>query len=230
MRQPCVVEARRRGDRVEAGEFGLAVGLGGELAGGVAGADAQFQHHRGVGRLRQLEALLHHAHDGRQVGARVDEPHRRLERIGIGALLDDAGALAVILAEDDHGAAHHAGRGQVGERVGRHIGADDRFPGHRPAQRVIDGGAEHGGRRGLVGAGLQVHPQLAHNVLGVDQHVEQMGHRGALVAADIGYAGLQQRLGDGEDAFATEGLAVAQFERLHFLLKGAFHRVLPPMV
>jgi phage protein U len=42
------------------------------------------------------------------------------------------------------------------------------------------------------------------------QHVEQMRHRRALIAADIGHAGLQQRLGDGEDALAVEGLAVAE--------------------
>ena len=58
---------------------------------------------------------------------------------------------------------------------------------------------------------------------GVDQHVEQMRDRRALVAADIGHARLQQRLGDREDAFAAEGLAVAELERLHFLLERAFH-------
>ncbi len=133
MRQPAVFEARRAGELVEAGDRALAVILGGEFAGGVAGADAQLQHDRRVACLRQLEALLHGAHDRRQVGTRVEQPHRGFQRIGIGALLDDAGALAVILAQDDHGAADDAGRGQVGERVGRHIGADDRFPGHRAA-------------------------------------------------------------------------------------------------
>ena len=78
--------------------------------------------------------------------------------------------------------------------------------------------------RGFVGAGLQMHAEFGHDVLGIDQHVEQMRHRRALVAADIGHARLQQRLGDGEDAFAAEGLAVAQPERLHFLLERAFHR------
>ena len=66
--------------------------------------------------------------------------------------------------------------------------------------------------------------ELAHDVLRVDQHIEQMRDRRALVAADVGHARLQQRLGDGQDAFAAEGLAVAQFECLHFLLERAFHR------
>ena len=68
-----------------------------------------------------------------------------------------------------------------------------------------------------------MHAELGHHVLGVDQHVEQMRHRRALIAADIGYARLQQRLGDREDAFATEGLAVAEPQRLDFLLERAFH-------
>ena len=51
--------------------------------------------------------------------------------------------------------------------------------------------------------------ELGHDVLRIDQHVEQMRDRRALIAADIGHARLQQRLGDGQDAFAAEGLAVA---------------------
>src|SRR6476619_4028996 len=68
-----------------------------------------------------------------------------------------------------------------------------------------------------------MHAELAHDVLRVDQHVEQMRHRRALVAPDIGHTRLQQRLGDREDAFAAEGLAVAELERLHFFLERAFH-------
>ena len=64
-----------------------------------------------------------------------------------------------------------------------------------------------------------MHAELGHHVLGVDQHVEQVRDRRALIAADIGDAGLQQRLGDREDALAAEGLAVAELERLDFLLE-----------
>ena len=68
-----------------------------------------------------------------------------------------------------------------------------------------------------------MHAELGEQVLGLDHDVEQMRHRRALVAADIAHAGLQQRLGDREDAFAAEDVAVAQLERLHFLLERAFH-------
>ena len=109
--------------------------LGDEAAEHVAGADAQLQDDGRIGGLRQLEALLHRAHQRRQVGARVDQPQRRLHRERVRALLDDAGALAVVLADDDERAALHAGRGEVGQRVGGDVGADDRLPGDGAAQR-----------------------------------------------------------------------------------------------
>ena len=55
--------------------------------------------------------------------------------------------------------------------------------------------------------------ELVEQVLRFDQHVDQMRHRRALVAADIGDARLQDRLGDGEDALAAEDLAVAEAQR-----------------
>ena len=225
MREPAVFEARRAGDAVLAGERGAAVGLGLELAGDVAGADAQLHHHGRVARLRELEALLDHAHDGGKIGARIEQPHRGFHGVGIGALLDHARAFAVVLAQDDHHAADDAGGGEVRERVGRHVGADDRFPGHGAAQRIVDRGAEHGRGGGLVGAGLEMHAEVADDVLGIDQHVEQMRHRRALVAADIAHARLQQRLGHGQDALAVEGLAVAELERPHLFLERTFHRL-----
>ena len=145
-----------------------------------------------------------------QVRPRVEQAHGRLQRIGVGALLDDRRAFAVVLAHDDQRAAHDAGRGEVRKRVGGHVGADDRLPGDRAAQRVVDRCAEHCGGGGLVRAGLDVHAQLVQVGLGLDHHVEQVRHRRALVAADIGHAVLQQRLGDREDAFAIEGRARAQ--------------------
>ncbi len=204
MGKAAVIEARRPGDRLEPGMRRPDVVLGDELAADMAGADAQLHHHRRVARLRELEALLDQAHDGRQVRPRVEQPDRGFHREGMAALLDDAGALAVILADDDQRAAEDTGRGEVGERVGGDVGADDRLPGHGAAQRIVDRRTEHGGGRGLVGAGLKMDAEAAHDVLGLDQHVEQMRDRCALVAADIAHAGLQQRLGDGEDAFAAE--------------------------
>ena len=63
--------------------------------------------------------------------------------------------------------------------------------------------------------------QLVEQVLALDQHVDQMRDRRALVAADIGDARLQDRLGDGQDALAAEHLAVAEAQRPHLLLEGA---------
>ena len=68
-----------------------------------------------------------------------------------------------------------------------------------------------------------MHAELGHDVFRIDENVEQMRDRRALIAADIGNAGLQQRLGDREDAFAVEGFPVTELERLHFLLERAFH-------
>src|SRR5439155_20657857 len=67
--------------------------------------------------------------------------------------------------------------------------------------------------------------EIADDVLGVDQNVEQVRHRRALIAADVTHAGLQQSLGHREDALAAEGLALAERERLHLFLEGAFHRL-----
>ena len=223
MGEARIVEAGRAGQAVEPGIGSRAIVLGGERAGDVAGADAQLQHDRRVARLGEREALLDTAHDGGEIRPRIDEPHGGFQGIGIGALLDDARALAIVLADDDHGAADHAGRSEVRQRVGGHIGADDRFPGHRAAQGVVDGGAEHRRGGGLVGAGLQVYAELGDDVLRIHEHVEQMRHRRALVAADIAHARLQQCLGDGEDAFAVEFGAVAEPQCLHFGLERAFH-------
>ncbi len=72
-----------------------------------------------------------------------------------------------------------------------------------------------------------MHAEIADDVLGIDQHVEQVRDRRALIAADVAHARLQQRLGDRENTFAMEGLAVAELERLHLFLERAFHRRAP---
>ena len=227
MRQTAVFEARRPVEPMPAAIGAAFIVLGDELAGDVAGAHPQVEHHRRVARLGKLKSLFDHAHDGRQIGPRIEQPDRGFHGIGVGAFLDDARALAVILAEHDQRAADDAGRGEIRQRVGGDIGADDRFPGHRAAQRIIDRGAEHGRGGGLVGAGLDMHAEIGQQILGVDHDVEQMRHRRALVAADIAHARLQQRLGDGEDAFAAKRLAVAEPQRIHFFLERPFHQAIP---
>jgi hypothetical protein len=71
---------------------------------------------------------------------------------------------------------------------------------------------------------------LVHQLLGVDQDVDEVRDGRALVAADISDAGLQQRLGDGQDALAMEHLAVAQAQQLDLFPEGPFgaHPLLPP--
>jgi hypothetical protein len=70
-----------------------------------------------------------------------------------------------------------------------------------------------------------VHAELVEIVLGLHHHVEQVRDRRALVSADVRHAGLEQRLGDREDAFAVEGLAVTEPKRLYFLGELAFHNL-----
>ncbi len=67
-----------------------------------------------------------------------------------------------------------------------------------------------------------MHAELVEQVLRFDQHVDQMRHRRALIAADIGHARLQDGLGDREDALAAEHLALAQAKGPDFLGEGPF--------
>ena len=207
-------------------ELGPLVRLGREAAIDVAGADAQLQHHRRVGNLGQLERRLDRAHDRRQVRPRVDQPHLRLHGEGVDALLHDRGAFAVVLADDDQRAAGDAAGGEVGERIGRDVGADRGLEGHRAAQRIVHRSGEGGGGGRLAGAVLEMHAELFQDVVGVGQHVHQVRDRRALVARDVRYAGLQQRLGHGQDALAVKLGAFAQFQLLDFFLEGAFRHAI----
>ena len=147
--------AHRIFERVHAREFGPHVVLGDEAAIDVAGADAKLQHHRGIGRLRKLEALLHHVDDGLHIRARIEQPHLRFHREGVAALLHDRGALAVILADDDQRAALHAARGKIGQRVGRDIGADRGLEGAGAAQRIAHRDRQRRGGGRLVRARIR---------------------------------------------------------------------------
>src|SRR3970282_1749831 len=210
-------------EQLARGKARRAVRLGPERALHVAGADAQLEHHRRAGGLRELEAVLHHLDDLRQARARVDQPDLRLHGEGVAALLDDGGALAVVLAEHDERAALHARGGEVGERIGSDVGAHRGLEGHRAAQGVIDGRAEHRRRAPFRGVRLDMHAELVQDVARVVQHVHHVRHRRALVAADVRHARLQQRLGDRENAFAVERLAVAEPEFRDLFPEGALH-------
>ena len=135
------------------------------------------------------------------------------------ALLHDGGTFTIVLADDHQRAAGHPAGRQVGERVGRHVGADRRLEGHGTAQRIIDRRRQRRGGGRLVGARFEVDAELLQDVVRVRQHVHQVRDRRALVASDVGHAGLQQRLGDGEDALAVEFLTGAELELPHFLFE-----------
>ena len=222
MRQPVIAEGSRLGLQLAAGNARRDVVGRDEAALQVAAADAQLHHHRRVRGFRQLEGLADQPHQARQVRPRVEQPQRRLHREGMAALLDHAGAFAVVLAHDDQRAAEHTRRGQVGQRIGRDIGADDRLPRHRAAHRIGHRGGQHrrGGR--LVGAGLDMHAEGVEVGPCLNHHVQQVRHRRALVAADVGDARLQQRLGDREDALAMEDLARAELQRFDLAVEGDF--------
>ena len=64
--------------------------------------------------------------------------------------------------------------------------------------------------------------ELFQDVVRVRQHVHQVRDRRALIAGDIRHAGFEQRLGDGEDAFAAELLSRAQLQLLDFFLERSF--------
>ncbi len=189
----------------------------------VAGADAELHDDGRARGLGQLIGLGDEVDEARVVGPRVHEPHRRLHGEGVRALLDDRGALAVILADDDDGAALDAGRGEVRERVRRDVGANRRFPHGRAAHRIVDRGGEHRGGARLVGGRREMDAELVQERLRVAQHVHQVRDRRALIARDIADAGLQQALGDGEDAFALEHVTGALAQKRHFLGEGPFH-------
>ena len=195
---------------------------GDEAAVDVARADAQFEHHRRVRGLRQFEALFDGPHDRRQVRPRIEQPHLRLHRECVRTLLHDAGAFAVVLADDDQRATRHAAGREVREGIRCDVGPDGRLERDRAAQRCVDRGREGRGGRRLGRAVLEVHAEVLQDVVRVGEHVHEVRDRRALVARDVAHARLQQRLRDGQDAFAAEFLARTEAEFLDFGLERAF--------
>lgn len=61
-----------------------------------------------------------------------------------------------------------------------------------------------------------MHAEIVEHILGVCEHVHQMRDRRTLIAADIGNAGLQQRLGQCEDTLSVKGVAIAEPQILDF--------------
>ena len=81
----------------------------------------------------------------------------------------------------------------------------------------MHGSGERGRRGGLAGARLEMHAELAQNILRVGEDIHQMRDGCALVTHDIADAALEQRLGDGEDALTAEFFARTDAELFDFL-------------
>ncbi len=137
-------------------KVGRTLSLADEAAVHVAGADAQLEHDRRVARLGEREAFLHGMRTmlgrfGRGSSSHICDFIAKAWR----ALLHDAGAFAVILADDDQRAAGHAAGSQVGKRVGGDVGADGGLERDRAAQRIVDRRRQRRRRRCFRGAVLR---------------------------------------------------------------------------
>ena len=203
-------------------EGGLDVVLARERAMHVAGPDAHLQHHGRVRDLGQAKAFLDQVDDAGVVRPRVEEPHLGLHREGVSALLHDGGALAVVLADDDHGTARHATGREVRQRVGGDVGPDRRLPGDCAAQGIHDRSRQHRGRGRLAGRGLVDDAQLVEHVLRIREHVHEVRDGRALVASDIRHAGLKQRFRDRQDALAPERVAIPEPQVLDLTRERSF--------
>ena len=209
-------------------EIGLAVFLRHKATMDVAGPDPHLDHHRRVRGFRQFEGLFDHVNHGRQIRARIHKPDLRFHRISVAALLHDRGTFAVILADDDHGAAIDATRGQVRQRVARDIRAGRRFPRHRATDRIHDRGRQHRSSGCLGRRTLKMHAEFRHVVGSVSQNIHQMGNRRALIAADIGHARLQKGFGDRQNTFAAKFMAVSQPQVFDFSRERSLGHRYPP--
>ncbi|CAB4880939.1 unannotated protein [freshwater metagenome] len=83
----------------------------------------------------------------------------------------------------------------------------------------MDGRCERRGSRGLGGTVLEVDPELVENVLGVAEHVHQVGDWRSLVTADVGDPRLEEGLGHGEDALSPKLLPGTESQLLDFCRK-----------
>ena len=209
----------RMGHGILDAEIGPLVVLAFEGPGDMAAADAHHQHDRRVRGLGQLEPVADRLNDRGQVRARVQQPELRLHRKGVAAFLHDRGTFAIILSDDDHGAAGDAAGCQIRQCIRGDIDPDRPLEGHGPANRVMNRGCQHGRRRRFIGIGLEAHAKLCHQLFGIGQHVHEVRDRRALIAADIADPRLQQCLGDGENAFTRERFAFAKPQMRDFCLE-----------
>ena len=86
-------------------------------------------------------------------------------------------------------------------------------------------GPQHGSGGGLVGARLYMHAEFLHGGFGLHHHIQQVRHGCTLVTTHVGHTRLQQRLGDGQNALAMEGIPSTQAQRFNFFGECDFHGV-----
>src|SRR5713226_2205153 len=114
--------ARRVFNRVLQGERRADVIFGDETTVNVTSPNSQLQHHGSVARLRKSESPFDGIYDRRQIGARIEKPHLGFHGKGVGALLHNAGAFSVILADDNQRSAHYTAGSEIRQGVGSDIG------------------------------------------------------------------------------------------------------------
>jgi len=57
----------------------------------------------------------------------IHQPDLRFHGDRVAAFLNDTRTLAVVLTDDNERTTHHAGRRKIGERIGSHVGSNDRL-------------------------------------------------------------------------------------------------------
>ena len=192
-----------------------------QLPAHVTGADADAEEDRLVARFGETEPLFDEPRERRQAVLRIDERNARLQRRGVRPFLEDAGALTIILADDDQRATDDACGRDVRKRIGGDVGADHRLPGDGAPHRIVDGRSEERGGRRLTARLLEVDPHRPEQrLVGVGQDVEQMRDGSTRITTDVAHARLEEGLGDGEDALATQNFACPVAELLDVLGEG----------
>ena len=179
---------------------------------------------RRLAGLGQRKAVFHRLDHAFQIGARVQQPDLRFHGERVRAFLHDGRAFAVVLAHDHQRAAGDAAGCQVGQRVRGDVGADRGFPGDGATDRIHDRGRQRGGGGGFRALASKCTPSSCRiSLASASTSIRcEMGEPGSRPA----HAGLQQGLGDREDALAAELFARADAQLLDFF-EGPFSHLEP---
>ena len=139
-------------------------------------------------KFEKLEARFDGSHDVGKVRPRIQQPHLGFHGEGVCALLHDAGAFTIVLADYDECAAEHPRGCEIRECIGGHVRANSGLPRDGTTDRIVYGGREHRRRGRLRSTRLEVHAELVEDLFGVGQHIHQVRDRRSLVATNITYS------------------------------------------